>query len=117
MKLVYLAAPYSGPDLQTIGNNVNRARKYALQLAERRIAFISPTNMTAHFELLLGRLRDPGYEWWLEMTIELLKRSDAVLAIPGWQESNGARREVQYAREHGMPVFEDLAELEEWHRR
>ncbi|HLD78725.1 MAG TPA: DUF1937 family protein, partial [archaeon] len=51
----------------------------------------------------------------------LTKVADAVLAVPGWERSNGARREVEWARANGLPVFfpkspapEDIAEVVEW---
>jgi Domain of unknown function (DUF4406) len=46
--------------------------------------------------------------------MELLRLCDGVFAIPGGQQSNGARREVEFARQHGMPVFESIGEIESW---
>jgi hypothetical protein len=93
--------------------HVDTARDVALEMAARRIPFLCTILMTAHFEVLL-RWRDPGYDWWLGVTMELLSRCDAVFAIPGWETSNGATREVEWARANDKPVFEDIDELSAW---
>jgi hypothetical protein len=36
---------------------------------------------------------------------------DAVLLVPGWENSNGTRREVVEALHLGIPVFDSLTEL------
>jgi hypothetical protein len=57
---------------------------------------------------------DPGYAFWIETSIEPLSRCDAMFLVPSWQQSSGARRELQFARERGIPVFEDLETLTNW---
>jgi len=48
---------------------------------------------------------------WLDGDLELLDRCDAVYAIPGWDSSTGAKREVEFAKIRGIPVLYDQADL------
>ena len=44
-------------------------------------------------------------ETWLEGDLEMLRRCDALVRLPNWRASSGARREVKEAREHSIPVW------------
>ena len=44
---------------------------------------------------------------WLEV-------SDAVFLVPGWENSKGTLKEIETAKELGIPVFESLDELNTW---
>jgi len=43
-------------------------------------------------------------EFWMQIDLEWVRRSDVIIRIPG--QSSGADREVELARELGIPVFE-----------
>lgn len=58
----------------------------------------------------LGCLRTHGE--WLAIDFEWVKQSDAILRLPG--ESKGADAECAVAFEHGIPIFETVAELIAW---
>lgn len=49
--------------------------------------------MTAHFESLLAD-RDPGYQYWISVSLEILRRCDAIFLMPEWNKSKGARVEL-----------------------
>ena len=53
-------------------------------------------------------------EDWYEMDLELVRRCDAVLRLPGL--SRGADLEVAEARERGVPVLYDVESVLEWAR-
>jgi hypothetical protein len=44
-------------------------------------------------------------EVFLEGTMELLRRCDAVVLVPNWRDSAGAQAEVAEAERLGLPVF------------
>jgi len=45
-------------------------------------------------------------EVFLAGDIEILKRCDLVVMVPGWENSSGAKEERNVAIEHNIPVFE-----------
>lgn len=49
---------------------------------------------------------------WLDMGLEMVRRSDAVLRLPGY--SVGADAEVEEARRYAIPVFFSFKDLTEW---
>jgi len=51
---------------------------------------------------------------WLAGDLELLSRCDAVFLVPGWEDSQGARAENDFAKVKGIPRFTTLMELEGW---
>jgi Domain of unknown function (DUF4406) len=113
LRIVYLAGRYNGNTLAEVAHNIDEARKVALELAKRRIPFLCTILQTAHFDSLLSE-RDPGYGYWIQCSLEVVKRCDAIFLIPSWQQSNGARKEVESARAHGLPVFQDIEMLTDW---
>ena len=49
---------------------------------------------------------------WLEGDLEMLRRCDAVLVVPGWEKSSGTRAEIAEANACGIPVFYALEALQ-----
>ena len=49
------------------------------------------------------------YEEWMRLDFNYLLRCDALYRLPG--ESPGSDREVAFAKERGIPVFEDMDTL------
>lgn len=53
-------------------------------------------------------------EFWYEATLEALRRCDAVILVPGWEESKGTVAEVAEAVRLGIPVFTRVEEVQTW---
>lgn len=54
---------------------------------------------------------------WIRGDLEMVRRSDAVVTVPNWEQSQGAMLEVAEARKNGTPVFhwpEQLDEIQEF---
>ena len=45
------------------------------------------------------------YEQYIEGDLDILSRCDAVVMLPDWKESNGAKIERSYAFFCGIPVY------------
>ncbi len=60
-----------------------------------------------------GITRDDYYD----TDLAWIGSADAVLAIPGWWGSHGAKREIEVAEDMGIPVFYSLTALREWGAR
>ncbi len=98
MKLVYIAGAYRGDSMNAVWNNIAHARSWAEVVAQKGEFPVCPHMNTAFMD---GIQSD---EFWLEGTLELLKKCDSILMIPGWQESSGAKMELAVATERGMEI-------------
>lgn len=109
LPVVYIAGPYRGPNAWAIECNVRRAEAQGLRAAEATgAAVIIPHSMTRFFQ---GTITDA---YWLAATLELLRRADCVLLVPGWQGSEGTKGEIEEADRLGIKVFDNLSDLAEW---
>lgn len=103
MKIVYIAGPYFGDGKkETIEKNIREAEKYQVALANKRIGFFCSHNHTEHFQEKANAPED----FYYELDSHFLENiADAVIAIPGWENSNGAKKEVEWAEKNNIPVF------------
>lgn len=99
MILVYVAGKYRGPNAWAVEQNIRRAEEVAARVWALGHAAICPHANIRHMD---GVATDDVF---LAGTLEMLRRCDAVLLVPGWQESVGARAEVEEAKRRGIPVF------------
>jgi len=107
MKILYIAGPFSAPEgdpdpLHTIEANILAASRIALEAARKGWMPVCPHKNTAGFQHCL----DIPVSHWYDGDIELMKRCDAVLLIPGWRESKGAAVERAVAIASGIPFSE-----------
>src|SRR5512143_3379944 len=108
MIVVYVAGPFRAPTRWAVEQNVRRVEEWGLKVAELGAMPLMPHCNTRFFD---GLLTD---EFWLDGTLELLKRCDTAFMVPGWQASSGARGERQWCIDHALPHFEDLVLLKVW---
>lgn len=98
IKVAFICGPYRAETPRGIVENIRRAEAVALDYWQKGYAVICPHLNTALFD---GALRD---EVWLEGDLELLRRSDLVVALPGWGKSKGSMCELIEAWKQGKPV-------------
>lgn len=101
MKICYISGPYRGKSkiklinkLQVI-RNIIQARKVARKLWKQDYAVVCPHSNSA---LMPDNRVMDGY-------MEILKRCDMIVMIPGWEESAGARFELQGARRWNIKAY------------
>lgn len=104
MRLIYIAGPYTGRTYSAIEDNIRKAENAAIALWARGWAVITPHLNTAHFERY-ETATGITYHTWLNGTLEMLKRSDAIFMLNSWEQSKGARLEHKHARENKMKVY------------
>ena len=100
MKVLYLAGKYR--DVRGtwyVEQNIQAARKIAVELWQMGYAVICPHANTAFFE---GPLNDQQI---IDGDLELVKRCDGVVMLPGWETSEGAIFEHRIALEAKKPIF------------
>lgn len=101
-KVIYIAGPYrSSLGEYGVLENIRNAAKYAIMVWQHGGVALCPHKNTAFF----GGVPGTSDETWLEGDLELLRRCDAVWAIPGWSTSEGAQREIEFAKQLDIPVF------------
>ena len=124
MKIIYIAGPLTSnaPTEQParrefIANNVKKAESYQIALANAGIGcFCSHTHTTDHH--IKGSTASE--EYYYELGLEFLKRCcDAVLAMPGWEQSRGSQMEITLAKDNNLPIFypgspDDIEEIINW---
>lgn len=101
MKVIYIAGPYRGPSAWAIAENIRHAERLALKVWLLGAAAICPHANTAHFQ-------DAAPDAvWLDGDLEILTRCDALLTTADWARSTGAKAEVLFALDHGIPVYHE----------
>lgn len=109
MFVIYVAGPYRGKDNYVIHQNVAKAEALALEVWKMgNAAAICPHLNTEHFQ---GAAPD---EVWLNGDLELIRRSDALLVVPGYESSSGTRAEIEFAHKWEIPVFYTVLDLKRW---
>lgn len=105
--IVYIAGPFRGETPWAVEQNVREAEALALDVARAGFIPLCPHAMYRHFDKSLPDA------FWLEATRELLVLADAILLLPHWQESAGARAERDLAEEIGLPIWTQIPERDQ----
>lgn len=98
--LIYIAGPFRGPTHWKQEQNIRTAEYYALEVWKMGGIALCPHLNTRNFQ---GELPDDA---WLEGDLIMLEKCDAILMVPGWNGSVGARAEAQHADRLGIPRFD-----------
>ena len=106
MKIDFISGPYRPTNGKTTLENIRHAEKYAIKYWRLGYAVICPHLNTVHFD---GLCNDSV---WLKGDIEILKRCDVIVLIPGWKESSGARKERETASKSGLEIIEEIEDAE-----
>lgn len=112
LPLIYIAGPFRGATPYLVRRNVEAARDAGLYVARNGGYPVIPHTMTADFDKLLTD------QFWLDGTMEMLRRCDAIFLMSTWEQSSGARAERDEAIRLQKPQFyadaEDLLILQRW---
>lgn len=101
LPLIYIAGKFRGPTPLDVRRNVEAARDLGFRVAQAGGYPVIPHTMTVDFD---KQLTD---EFWLQGTMELLKRCDAIVLTANWMQSSGARAELVMAESLNMPSWFD----------
>jgi nucleoside 2-deoxyribosyltransferase len=99
VKVIYIAGKYRGPNAWAIEQNIRAAEDVAARVWAAGHVALCPHANSRHMD---GVASD---EVFLAGTLELMRRCDAVVLVPNWRDSEGARAEVAEAERLGLPVF------------
>jgi hypothetical protein len=104
-KVIYIAGPYRGRHAWEVETNIRKAEELALALWLKGYAGVCPHANNRFFN---GAIHDEDV---LEGCLEILRRCDGVLFVPGWEASEGAQVEWQEALGRRIPTYFSLEEL------
>jgi hypothetical protein len=102
-KIAYIAGPYRASSPRGIIQNIRAAEAVAIKYWQQGYAVICPHKNSALFDGLASE------ETWLSGYLAILARCDVCIMVSGWQESEDARQEHDFARDHGIEVIYDQA--------
>lgn len=119
MHCIYIAGKYTGSCAWEVKKNILKAELLGAEVVSKfgnihgGVMVIIPHTNTAHWE---GLQSD---EWFYKATMELLKRCDAMIYVPGDQDrSYGTKMEILHCQETNKPYFpgdqNGLADFLEW---
>lgn len=105
MKLIYVAGPYRGENAWAVEKNIRNAENWAFKLAEKGWMYICPHTNARFFDGTFTQ------EFWLEGTLEQMRRCDAVFICEGYGKSPGTLGEIAEAERLGLPIHYYVDEL------
>jgi hypothetical protein len=108
VRVIYVAGPFRGKTAWDVECNIRRAEALALEVSRLGAMPLCPHTNTRFFN------GEGTEQFWLDGTMELLKRCDAVVLTEDWERSSGARAEVEMAKHLRLPVFRTLPDLSQW---
>ena len=109
MKLVYIAGKYTDKTFAGVDRNIKIADALGMQVVKRFgkvgqgvMVMIPHNNTPLHWE------GAQDGQWFYDATMELLKRCDACIYVPGDNSphiSPGTANEIKYCLDNGKPAF------------
>jgi hypothetical protein len=108
MKLIYVAGPYRAPTTWERDRNIQAAREVGATVARLGAYPVIPHSNTSHMD---GLCDD---QFWLDGTLELMRRCDGMLLVVGWNKSSGTRGEMAEAERLHIPTFQSVLDLRRW---
>ena len=109
MLRVYVAGAYSSDNVMGVFDNMRRGMKVAYDVIKAGFAPFVPW-FDYHFSLI-GEMELKEY---YDYSLAWLEASDAVLVVPGWENSKGTKAEIERAKSNGIPVFFNVKDLRKW---
>jgi hypothetical protein len=100
-KVIFISGAYRNGTEWGLEENIRRAEDAALKLWKLGWVVICPHKNSAHFG---GSCPD---KVWLDGDLELLRRSDAIYLLKGWQKSEGALMEYELATKQPIKIYEE----------
>lgn len=98
---IRMDVPYylSGPMSYRLDWNKHAFAAYAEALRAAGLTIINPAESA-------GGVTNLKREWYLELDYHLVSVSGGVILMPGWRDSDGAKREALFADSLGIPLYE-----------
>lgn len=107
---IYICGPYSANNVIQVLNNIREGMAAGTRLfAKGYSPFVPFHDHLFHFQPGSEALTVQDY---YRYSLDWLSVSEAVLVLPGWENSVGTKAEIAEAERLGIPVFYDEADLD-----
>jgi len=103
---VYVAGAYSSNHILGVAANIRRGRRFATEIKKAGFADYCPWNdweQAVLDDIPMKDFKETGLAW--------LRKADAVVLVPGWEDSAGTHAEIDEAIKLHIPVFYSLDSL------
>ena len=97
--LIYVAGPFRAKSSWDVEQNIRYAERVGYKIALLGATPVIPHSMYRFFD---GTMPD---SFWLNATMDILRRCDAIVMCRWWMYSKGAKAEFREANIIGMPVI------------
>jgi Domain of unknown function (DUF1937) len=103
-EIIYLACPYSHPDINIRIARFRAANEAAFSLIQKGRIVYSPISHSHSIEAVTKHVQ--ATEYWLSFDEAFMDVCSelVVLKLPGWKESKGVTHEIAYFKQQGKPV-------------
>jgi len=115
--VAYIFGPYTGETRKEQAFHIEQATETGKQAVLIGFAVYIPHANGAWWDDDPRFTGTPGYELMMECCLEYVRRSDVLIAIPGWEDSPGANREKAEAERLGIPICYSLKEARAWYKK
>ena len=116
MKRVYCAGAYSGDNVIDVLQNIGKGQRFAAEIFRMGFAVFSPWS-DADFVIKLWNVpkEELPVSKFYKYSLTWLAVCDIMFVVPGWENSAGTLKEIEIAKEMGIPiVYGKLTELEKY---
>lgn len=104
---VYVAGAMSSPNPLIFLENLRKGMRVSTQLLLNGQSVFSPfIDFNLFFQVQDGE--QITVEAIKESSLDWLEVSDAMVLVPGWEDSEGTKAEVYLAKELGIPVYANI---------
>jgi hypothetical protein len=112
MLRIYVAGKYSDNNVVDVLKNIGMGERVCADLFVAGYAPFCPWHDKSY--VMLNPELEFSVQQFYDYSIAWLKVSDAMFLLPNWKESKGTLKEIEIAKEQGIPVFETIDELDKW---
>lgn len=107
MRKIFLAGPYGHANRDVVERRFHEANKVAAKIAKSGSAVFSQISMSHPINGYLTDLDKSGIgALWAPIDQVFMDAMNEIIVIdgPGWQESAGVKREIEFFKSKGLPV-------------
>lgn len=104
-KKIYLAIPYSHPDVEIRKVRFELANEMSAKLLQQGYNVLSPISHSHPISLYMDNSNDGDF--WCERSLEWLKYCDElwIYCLSGWKDSKGIKKEIIAAQMLNIPIL------------